>query len=399
MFQSLGFRDFRWLWLSTFANFMAVGMQIITRGWLVLRLSHDSPLALSIIMVSFALPMTVMSLLGGALADRMSRKHIIMACQTVTALFTSLLATLDMTGLIRFWHLVAIGAINGTLVALNMPSRQALISDIVPADKLMNAISLNNSASNLTRTIGPALAGLLIIYIDTWGVFYMVAAFYLFSMLSAGMIGSVKGPSDNARKGMTSDIKEGIRYLLGDSTLRGLVVTMFMPVFFGFSFLALLPAWAREALDVQADELGLLMMVMGVGSIVGALILAAIQNLPRRGMYLLANGFMWGVFLAAFSQSTSYGRALPLLFFVGLLTAIFMSLNMTLMQMYSAPEMRGRIMSFGLMTFGAMPLSALPFGALAEKIGTPSALAISGIMLALFSLVFTLVSPGFRKID
>ncbi|MBW1999951.1 MAG: MFS transporter [Deltaproteobacteria bacterium] len=399
MFQSLRFKDFRWLWLSTFASFMAVGMQIITRGWLVLRLSDDSPFALSIIMVSFALPMTVMSLLGGALADRMSRKHIIMACQIGNALLTSLLATLDMTGLIRFWHLVAIGMGNGTLVAINMPSRQALISDIVPADKLMNAISLNNSGSNITRTIGPAVAGLLIIYIDTWGVFYIVAAFFLFSMLAAAMIGNVTEPSNNARKGMASDIKEGVKYLIGDPRLRGLVITLFMPVFFGFSFLTLLPAWAREALDVQSDELGLLMMFMGLGSILGTLILAAIQNLPRRGMALLANGFLWGIFLAVFSRSTSYSAALPLLFFVGLLTAIFMSLNMTLMQMYSAPEMRGRIMSFGMMTFGAMPLSALPFGALAEKIGTPNALAISGIMLALFSLVFTLASPGFRKID
>jgi len=399
MFQSLRFRDFRWLWLSTFASFMAVGMQMITRGWLVLRLSNDSPFALSIIMVSFALPMTVMSLVGGALADRMSRKHIIMACQTITALFTALLATLDMSGLIRFWHLIAIGMVNGTLVAINMPSRQALISDIIPADRLMNAISLNNSGSNITRTIGPALAGLLIIYIDTWGVFYVISVFYVFSMLCAAMIRDVEGPSNLERKGMTREIREGIRYLLGEPRLRGLVITLFMPVFFGFSFLTLLPAWAREALDVQSDELGLLMMVMGIGSILGTLILAAIQNLPRRGMALLVNGFLWGIFLAVFSRSTSYSATLPLLFFIGLLTAIFMSLNMTLMQMYSAPDMRGRIMSFGMMTFGAMPLSALPFGALAEKIGTPNALCISGIMLALFSLVFTIASPGFRKID
>ena len=399
MFESFQYRDFRWLWMGTLANFLAMAMQMMARGWLVLRLSNDSPLALSFVMIAFSLPMTCISLLGGALADRVSRKHVIMAAQAGNALLTALLATLDLTGIIRFWHLIAIGSFNGSLMAINMPSRQALVSDIVPQEGLMNAISLNNSGANLTRTIGPALAGVLIIYINTAGVFYLISGCYIFSLLSVTMIRVDNQTRFTRRKAITKEIGEGLKYAIGDTKLRGLIITLFMPVFFGFSIIILLPAWGREALHVQADDLGLLMMVMGSGSLVGSLILAALRNLTRRGRWLLIIGFLWGNAMFFFSKATVYSMAMPFLFLVGFTSAVFMALNMTLMQTYSAAEMRGRVMSIFMMSFGAMPLSALPFGAIAEWIGTPNALCVSGAMLTILMAIFSIVNPGFRKID
>ena len=397
-FDCLQFRDFRWLWIGTFASFMAMNMQMVTRGWLVLRLADDSPLALSLVMLAFAAPVTIVSPIAGALADRISRRHIVILSQSGNVTMTLLLATLDLTGIIKFWHILAIGVVNGSLMAFNMPSRQALISDIVPVEKLMNAISLNNSGMNLTRVVGPALAGVLIIYLDTAGVFYLIAGVYLFSALSMAMI-QTKGTSvSNERKGMSGDIRDGLSYAVGDPILRGLVIMLFMPVLFGFSYFALLPAWAREALNVQSDGLGLLMMVMGMGSFLGTMILASMHNFTRRGALLLINSGAWGVALALFAQTTSYGMAIPFLLLIGLLSSVFMSLSMTLMQIYSIPEMRGRVMSISMMTFGAMPLSAVPFGAIAERIGTPNALGLSGLLLAVFTLIFAVCYPGFRKI-
>jgi MFS family permease len=398
IFESLQFRDFRWVWLGSFASFMAMNMQMITRGWLVLRLADDSPLALSLVMMSFAMPLTFVSLIGGALADRIPRKHMIMLSQSCNAVMTLLLATLDITGLIKFWHLLALGAVNGTLFAFNMPSRQAIISDIVPLNRLMNAISLNNSAMNLARVVGPALAGLLIIYLDTAGVFYLIAGFYTFSVLSISMISIGSTPSSTSSKGMTGDIRDGLSYAVRNPTLLGLIIMAFMPVLFGFSYFSLLPAWAREALDVQSDGLGLLMMMMGIGALIGTLILASMCNFKRRGALLLVNSIAWGVALAIFSQTTSYAIAMPFLLVVGLLSSVFMSLNMTLMQEYANPEMRGRMMSIIMMTFGVMPLSAVPFGAIAEGIGTPHALCLSGLMLTVFTVIFTVAYPRFRKI-
>ena len=397
-FESLESREFRWLWIGSLAAFIAMGMQMVTRGWLILRLANDSPFALSLVMLAFSVPMTFISPIGGTLADRFSRKHMIMFTQAGNVIMTLILATLDLTGLIKFWHLMVIGAVNGSMMALNMPSRQSLVSDIIPVDKLMNAISLNNSGMNLSRIIGPASAGLLIIYLDTAGTFYLIAAFYLCAVFFTAMLKNRGAQGGNERKSVAEDMREGLSYIRSNSKILGLIIILFVPALFGFPFAALLPAWAREALDVQSDGLGVLLMIMGIGALVGSLILASLRNFARRGAFLLVIGILWGVALTIFSQVTTYRMAIPLLLLLGLFAAVFMSMNMTLLQTYTASEVRGRIMSISMMTFGAMPLSAVPFGALAEKIGTPDAIGLSGIMLTAFTVIFTFGNKRFRKI-
>ncbi len=398
-FQSFRYRDYRWLWLGTFFSFMAVGMQQVTRGWLVLRLTDDSPFALALVMMSFALPLTFVSMLGGALADRIPRRKIILVSQSGNAILTLLLAILDMTGLIRFWHLLVIGLGNGTLAAFNMPSRQSIISDIVPGKTLMNAISLSSAGMNMTRVVGPALAGVLIIYLETAGTFYLIALIHALSALSTALIKQGRTQSGNrSGAGIAGDIREGFQYAARDPILLGLVVMSLVPALFGFPYLALLPAWGREVLNIHSDGLGLLMACIGVGSLIGAMGLASLDHLKRRGTFLVANAFIWGVVLILFSRCTSYETALPALLSVGFLSAVFMSLNMTLMQSYSSREMRGRVVSMAMMTFGIMPLSAVPFGALAEKIGTADSLGIAGILLCLFAAGFFFAFPAFRKV-
>jgi len=262
----------------------------------------------------------------------------------------------------------------------------------------MNAISLNSSGMNITRIVGPATAGVLIIFIGTAGVFYLIAGVYIFAVICMAMIQAGINPAGKSRKGVAAEIRDGFRYAVGNSTLLGLVIMGLVPALFGFPYLALLPAWAREALSVQSDGLGLLMMFMGIGSLVGTLILASIRRFERRGIFLLAISLAWGLSLAIFSQATSYAMALPFLLLIGLLSAIFMSLNMTLLQFYASAEMRGRIVSMAMMTFGLMPLSAVPFGAVAESIGTADSLSLSGLLLSIFAVAFFFAYPKFRSV-
>ena len=392
--------DYRWLWLGTLAFFMGMNMQMVARAWLVLRLADDSPLALSVVMGSFALPVILVSPFGGALSDRVPRKHMLLIGQSVTAVATAAVATLDLTGHIAFWHLIASGLINGSTMAVNMPSRQVLVSDIVSESRLMNAVAMANSGMNLTRVLGPAIAGVLIIYIGTWGVFYVVAGLYLMAVLTTAMLKVKAVPAAPSGGGMVGDIKAGLSYAAGNPVILGLIIMAFMPVMFGMSYYALMPAWAREALDVQSDNLGYLMMTMGVGALAGTLVLAGVRNFSRRGLLLLVTCAVWGVALGGFAKATSYTVAVPLLLATGLTSSIFMSLNMTLLQSYASPEMRGRVMSMAMMTFGLMPLSAMPFGALAEieSVGTPNALLLSGILLTVFTLIFAIVYAPFRRI-
>lgn len=399
MFESFKLQNFRWIWLSTFTSFMAFGMQTLARGWLVLRISNDSPLALSMVMAAYTLPATFMSLIGGALADRIPKKYILFFSQAINILVTGILATLDFTDLIRFWQVIFLSVISGAMDAMNLPSRTTIISELVPEENLLNAVSLSNASTNLTRIIGPALAGILIIIIDTAGVFYFISGCYLLSVLCVYRVNLSTLSSRRESKSIIGDITGGLKYASGEPTILGLLIIVIMPLFFGFSIQPLLPAWAREALDVQSQGLGALMMSMGAGALTGTLILAALQNLKNRGLWILLTAIVWGVAMAFFSRSTSYIAALPLLYLIGICNAIHTSLHMTLMQVYSSSEMRGRMMSLVVMTFGLTPVSALPFGAIAENIGTPNALCISGILLCVTVIIFGIFYPKFRMIE
>ena len=396
---SLSYRDFRWMLAGSFASFLAMSMQMITRGWLVLRLQDDSPLALAMVMISFSLPMTVVSLVGGALADRLARKHLVIISQAGNAVMTAILGVLDMTDMVEFWHIFVIGLVNGSLMAFNMPSRQAMLSEIVPEKNLLNAISLNTSVMNLTGIAGPAAAGFLILVVDTAGVFFIVGAIYVLSVIFTLMVNAGDSPVSTSRNGVVGDIREGLAYAVADPGRLGLVFIMLITTLFGFSYWALMPAWAREALDVQSDGLGILMAIMGIGSLIGTLGLASVSNVRRRGLLLIAGAIAWGVVLALFSQVGSYLAAVPFLVAIGAISATSMSMTMTMTQVLSVPQMRGRMMSIAMMTFGAMPLSALPFGALAERTGTPDALLVSGVLLVILTTLFAIVYPPFRRVD
>ena len=399
MFESMQYRDFRWMAAGSVVSFLAMNMQMITRAWLVLRLTDDSPVALAWVMASFSVPMTLVSPISGALADRLPRRYLVIISQTGNAVMTVVIGLLDFTGTVEFWHVLVIGAINGSLMTFNMPSRQAMLSEIVPEKSLMNAISLNNSGMNLTRIVGPAVAGFMILLVGTHGVFFAVGAIYVFSVISTMMVDAGRTAAATSRKSVGGDILEGLKYAAGDHGRLGVIVLVLLTTLFGFSYYALMPAWAREALNVGSDGLGSLMGIMGIGALVGTLGLAAVPNVKRRGLWLIGSAVLWGVGLAMFSKVTNYGVSIPFLLVIGAISAVSMSLTMTMMQVLAAPEMRGRMMSIAMMTFGAMPLSAVPFGLLAERVGTPNSLMISGILLAVITLIFGIVYPALRRVE
>tara|TARA_B100000745_G_C20107729_1_gene379093 strand:- start:427 stop:1221 length:795 start_codon:yes stop_codon:yes gene_type:complete len=264
----------------------------------------------------------------------------------------------------------------------------------------MNAISLNNSGMNLTRIIGPAVAGFLILFMGTGGVFLLVSGIYVLSAVSIMLVNTNAISSKAPRKGVAGDIKEGFAYAIANPRLLGLVIIVLIATLFGFSYWSLLPAWAVEALGVESDGLGILMTIMGVGALAGTLGLAQISNTKRKGALLLWSAFIWGISLALFAYVTNYTMAIPFLLTMGAVSSIFMSMNMTLMQTMAAPEMRGRMMSLGMMTFGLMPVSSLPLGALAEyRNSTADALFLSGLLLTLGTVIFMFAYPAFRKME
>ena len=311
--ESFAYSDFRWLWASALTSYLGMNMQWITRSWLVLKLADDSPLALASVIVTFALPMTLISPIGGALADRISRKRIMLYTQLGNAVLTLGVGLLDFAGVIELWHIIVSGLINGSLMAFNMPSRQATVSDIIPQSKLMNGMSLMSSSMNATRILGPALAGVLIIFVGTSGVFFLISGVYALTVLTMLPIRVGREGQKRSGKSMYGDIIAGLSYARSSSPLLGLIIMAFIPILFGMSLYALLPAWARETLDVQSDNLGALYAAMGIGALMGSLGLASIPRFNRRGLLLLSSCVVWGIVLAVVAKMGSYngGDATP----------------------------------------------------------------------------------------
>ena len=407
--ESLQYRDFRWLWLGSLVAYMSLNLQMLNRSWLVVILEDNSPLALALVMMSFALPMTFVSPIGGVLADKWSKKKLIAASQIGSAVVTFGLGILDFTGVIQFWHLLASGLLNGVMMAINVPSRQAIVSDIVPKEALMNAISLNNSAMSITRILGPALGGFMIVYFVDWipllesgtaGVFFVIAAVYIFAALSILRIKTdVIIEKDKVKSSFGKDLFSGLIYVLHHKIIRVVLFVNLIGSVFGWAFMTLMPAWARVVLNVNADDLGILLTVIGGGSLVATLGLASLSNFKYRGILLIASCLLWGLSLALISKMDQLYIVYPLLLFIGIASGIFMSLGMTLMQYYSEPEMRGRVMSVAVMPFGVSSMSAVPFGIVATKIGIENSLMISGILLVFFTIVIVLIFPFFTKVE
>ena len=407
MFASLANRDFLLLWLSNLAAMFAMSMQMVARGWLIYDITK-SAVALAWVMFSFMMPMLIFSLVGGVIADRLRKKGVMIASQSVNAIATLVLATIIITGNVTFSHFIIFGAVNGIVLSLSMPARQVIIPEIIGEKGLVNAFALNTASMNVSRILGPGIAGVLIALIgggetsSTIGVgviFYIIAGMYVMSVLTLTLLRHEGRTMMSEHQGMARDIGAGLKYIRGNSVILGLLIVAFIPLLLGMPIMFLLPVFNDEVLGMGSVGLGLLMTAMGVGALIGSLVLAGIGDTGRKGLILLACIMGWAVFLGLFAISTSLFMALVLLGVVGLFSSIFMAMNMTLVQLVTIPEMRGRVMSLMMMTFGLMPIGVFPMSVLADSIGIGNALLISAFGLGLLILIVSVLFPAIRRID
>lgn len=407
MFDALENRDFRYLWVGNLGAQFAMQMQMVARGWLIYAMTN-SPLMLTWTLLSFALPSFMFSLFGGVIADRLQKKRVMMVAQLLNFLATLIMATIVITGEVEFMHFIYFGLFNGTVLSLSMPSRQSVIPEIVGEHALFNAMALSTASMNLSRVLGPALAGGIIAVVahgdttSTFGVgvvYYIIAVLYLVSVLTLGMM-NYKGQSlMTEKRGVFSDIREGLAYMWTSPLIFGLLLMSFLPMLFGMPIQFLMPAFNHDILNGGPDELGLLMAANGGGALLGSLVLARLGELRRKGYWLLGISMVWAFFMALFSLTTSVPVALVSVAVVGIFSSMYMAMNMSLVQLSVDQHMRGRVNSIMMMTFGLMPIGVIPVGYIAEHYGIDTALAISAGILALVTILLGLLNPAIRKID
>jgi len=398
-FASLGHRNFRIFWIGQFLSLSGTWMQSTAQGWLVLELTN-SELLLGLTTAAASAPVLLFTLYAGVVADRMDKRRIIIAAQAASLVIALAMAVLTDTGHITFGWILLLVVLLGTANAFEIPTRQSFFVDLVGKQDLTNAIALNSAAFNLTRIIGPAIAGFLIGTVGIAAAFYLNAVSYLAVIAGLLLIRLPPFRRPERTRSVLENMGEGFGWIRANrlpSTLVGLVAASSV---LAFPYVMLLPVFARDILQVGAPGLGALLAASGAGALAGGIALAAIGNRVRRGPLLLGASVSFSVLVAAFALSSSFTLSMVLLAAAGFAMILNNATVNALLQSLVPDELRGRVMSvYVFMFLGMAPLGSLQAGALARWIGAPLALAIGATSLLLVTLAVWWRVPELRDVQ
>lgn len=389
-FKSLSITSYRVLWFGMLFNVAAMQVNIVARSWLAYDLS-SSALILGVVAMARGLPQILFSPLGGVFADRFDKRKVLIVSQSTLCILALLNAILVQLNLIQVWHLIAIGLLQGIVFPFTMPTRQALIPQLVGSDNLPNALALDSAGRNLNRVLAPSIAGLLIAW-HPIVAFYCVALFYLISAFTLMGLPSTPATADPSRNAWQQMIV-GFRYMIGRRRLLILIGMAFIAVILGMPFQQMLPVFQATVLNVGPEKLGFMYGAVGAGALLGSLTIAYRSNDPQRQRYQLVAGIFFGLLLIPFALSQNFTLSIILLVLIGLSNEIFMTINRMLVLLNTEPKLYGRVMGTYAMTFSLMPIASLPIGALVDSIGAPKTIAGAGFLLATAVIILSFILP------
>lgn len=397
MFSSLSVKYFRIYWLGMFVSLIGTWIQTVAQSWLVFQLTNSAFL-LGVVGFLGSIPMFVLSLFGGVLADRVNKRNILIFTQAAFMLLAFLLAILTQFKFITPWQIMTIALLNGIIMAFDAPARQSIVVELVGKKHLFNAIALNSVSFNASRIIGPAIAGVLVSIIGMSGCFYLNGFSFLAVIIALFFIKfepKVIQKNNSALK----DLKEGLSFISHNPLILALVSMVAAMSFFGISYIILMPVFVNNVLHSGVKGLGILMSSAGFGALIGALILARLGDFKYKGRLLVVSAFLFSLALIIFSLSKSYALSIFALMFVGCTSVIPIALVNTLLQINVPDEFRGRVMSLFMITFaGVMPFGNLISGSLAQTFGVSIALTFCGLICLIMFALINFIFPGLKDL-
>ncbi len=381
-----------------FVSLIGTWIQQVAQSWLVFQLTNSAFL-LGVVGFLGSIPIFLLSLFGGVLADRLDKRNILILTQSVFMLLAFALAILTQTKLITPSQIMLIALLNGAVMAFDAPSRQAMVVDLVGKTHLFNAIALNSISFNSSRIIGPAIAGILVASIGMSGCFYINAVSFLAVIIALWTIKINKGENSNKSKSAWEDLKEGLIFIKKHRLILALISMVAVVSLFGVAHIILMPIFANDILKVGIKGLATLMSVSGCGALVGALLLARLGDFKFKGKLLSFSNLLFSVSLVIFSLSKIYWLSLVALFFIGGSSVTSIAVVNTILQIRVEDKFRGRVMSVFMVTFaGFMPFGNLIAGSLAQGLGVSFAVMLGGIICTVFFLVINIFFPKIREI-
>ncbi len=385
-FKALQSRNFALLWFGVILSNIGTWIQVIAQSLLVLTLTQNSGVALGVVSFAQASPFFIFALVGGGIADRVDKRRLLLFTQSTQILLAFTLGILTFTGLIQFWHILLISALTGITLSFDQPTRFALIPFLVPREDLSNAISLNSVAFNGAAIIGPALGGVLVVLIGFAGNFFLNGMSFVAVLIALLLMKIPKYVSPSTHT-VLRGIREGLGYIRKENLFILLLVNYGSLLFFGATYMILLPLFAVVVLSASPVDLGLLYSALGLGTIVGSLGLASLGDFKRKGLLLMASSILFSVFVIVLSFSRVLWLSFVVLLVVAGAQAISGALTVTTLQLKTPRHMLGLVMSFNtLIIMGIRPMGAFPFGALANVIGVAASIAVGAMISGMVSI-------------
>jgi MFS family permease len=388
-FRSLRNYNYRLFYFGQMLSLTGTWMQTIGQAWLVLDLTH-SPFALGTVTMLQFLPVSILVLFGGVLADKAPKRRLLVFTQTAAMVQAFVLAYLTWSGHVTLWHIFILASMLGLTNALDNPTRQAFVVEMVGRDDVTNAVALNSSLFNSARLVGPALGGVIIAVVGVAATFFIngvsfVAVIIGLLLMKPDLLHATP-PSERGR--VLAQLGEGLRYSLRTPAILFIVILMAFVGTFGYNFTVVLPLLARNVLHVGSVGFGTMTSAVGIGSLVAALTVATISKASQRTLLIGATSFT--VMLAAVAGSQWFAVTLVLLVVLGAASITFTATANSSLQMIAPDRLRGRVMSlYTLLFLGSTPVGGELTGVMAERIGVRLTVGIEagvcavGIVVAL----------------
>lgn len=402
-FRALQHRDYRLLWTSLIVSSIGTWMQIIAQSLLVLKITDGSAFALGTVSLAQALSFFVFALIGGSIADRINKRRFLLLTQSLSMGLACVLGILTITGVIQVWMIVCLAFCSGTILSFDQPTRSSLLPLLVPKEDLMNAISLQSIVFNGSAVVGPALGAVtigMLTYVGQHlgmtnplvgfaGNFFLNALSYLgiLVVLFFLHIPPERAAESTEKRGpMLGSIRAALGTVKQDSALPWVLMGYGAQLFFGPSPSLILPYFATQILFLSTTQLGLFFSATGLGTILGALIVASLGDFRYKGYLLLVSFAGWCAALFLFAFSHAFWLSLISLLLFGIAQNGVGATTITLLQTRVPPHMRGRVMSLNtLFIMGVRPLGDFPAGALIEGIGGPNTVLLSTGVVAIYT--------------
>jgi MFS family permease len=387
---------FRWLWLGRLASSATFQMSGVAQGWLVYELT-GSAFALGWVGAGWSVATLALSLYGGVVCDRMEKRDILLWTRSIMGLNFLLLGLLISLGVVQLWHLAVSSLVTGAMFAFMMPAQQAIITDLVDRDTLLNANSLNAVGMGLMGIGSASLAGVIITFFGVDGVYYAMVLLYIMALYTLAHLPRTGVAETNGRS-VWADLREGLGYLRHSKLLLTLLVLGLVRVIFASPYRTLMPSFSQEVMGFDAAGLGLLMAAPGLGGLVSSLAMAGLGDFQGKGKLLLVSGIALGLAIIAFAQVPVLAVVLPCLALVGAAENAGMVCDQTLVQMNCDDRYLGRVLSVYMMLWGLTPLGTLPAGLAADITGIVPVYVVQGLVVAAAFAGVLVFRPAMRRL-